>query len=254
MEIIRSYENKKIKHASKLKDKAYRDETAQYFAEGVKWVGDALKYSAMPDIVDYILVKETKISEYASNFGGFEKVYCVDDAIFDKISDTKNNQGVLAVLNMVKYNSVPSGDNVLYLDRVRDPGNMGTIIRTACAAGYDEIICDNCVDVYNPKVVRSCMSAILHVDIYVESGITIDDLKKSGYAVLTADARGQNIFGINDVPSKTALVIGNEANGVSREIAEKTDILISIPMSENIESLNAAVSAAVLMYNLKITS
>ena len=251
MEIIRSHENKKIKHISKLKDKSYRQEVGQYFAEGVKWVCDALKFDTMLGVVDYILIKEAKISEYSKLFASCENVYAVSDNIFDKIAETQNSQGVLAVLNINRVCGLPSDNGILYLDRVRDPGNMGTIIRTACAAGYREIVCEDCVDVYNPKVVRSCMSAVLHVDIYSSQDVTIDKLKKSGYSVLSADIGGKNIFELKDVPKKTVLVIGNEANGISKSVSDKTDIFVGIPMCEKIESLNAAVSAAVLMYNLK---
>lgn len=251
MEIIRSYENKKVKHASKLKDKNYRSECAQYFAEGLKWVSDALKTSSTSDIVDYILIKETKISEYSGIISDFDRVYAVSDNIFDKISDTKNNQGLLAVLNIKKNRGVPSGNRILYLDRIRDPGNMGTIIRTACAAGYSEIVCDDCVDPYNPKVVRSCMSAVLHVDIYPAESVPIELLKEKGYTVMAADADGKNVFELSELPDKAVLVIGNEAEGVSKDIAARADTFVAIPMSGDIESLNAAVSAAILMYNLK---
>ncbi len=251
MEIIRSYENKKVKHVSKLKDKSYRFETEQYFAEGLKWVSDALKSDTSSDIIDYILVKETKISEYMTVLGDFERIYAVADNIFDRISETQNNQGILAVLRVKKNSGMPIGNRILYLDRIRDPGNMGTIIRTACAAGYSEIVCDDCVDSYNPKVVRSCMSAILHVNIYSAESTTLESLKKCGYAVIAADADGENVFELRELPEKLTLVIGNEAEGVSKEISAHTDKFVAIPMSGNIESLNAAVSAAVLMYNLK---
>ena len=251
MEIIVSPENKKIKHIAKLKDKSYREETAQYFAEGLKWVSDALKYGTTSDIVDYILIKKSKISEFFGSFGDFDRIYAVDDIVFDKVSDTKSSQGVLAVLNAKKPISLPQSDRLLYLDRVRDPGNMGTVIRTACAAGYSDIVCDNCVDVYNPKVIRSSMSTILHVNVYSAEEIALEKLKSMGYAVVVADADGEDIFKLEKLPEKLVLVIGNEAEGVSKKISDISDISVSIPMNKSVESLNAAVSAAVLMYNLK---
>ena len=251
MEIIVSSDNKKIKHISKLKDKSYRGETSQYFAEGQKWVLDALKFGTTSDIIDYILIKKSKIDEFESSFGNFDRVYAAEDGVFDKISDTKNSQGVLAVLNAKKPISLPQSDRLLYLDRVRDPGNMGTVIRTACAAGYCDIVCDNCVDVYNPKVIRSSMSTILHVNVYSAQDVSLEKLKSMGYAVVVADADGESIFNLERLPEKLVLVIGNEAEGVSKEIFDLSDVAVSIPMNKNVESLNAAVSAAVLMYNLK---
>ena len=136
------------------------------------------------------------------------------------------------------------------MDRVRDPGNMGTIIRTALAVGFKDIYCRDCVDFYNPKVVRSAMSAVSRVNAFEVDEQILSRLKSYGYTVLCADMDGDSIFEYNIKSDKVCLVLGNEANGVDDEVLALSDTVVSLPMQEA-ESLNVGVCASVMMYQLR---
>lgn len=242
MEVIKSADNRTVKHISKLKDKKYRDEYNEFFAEGYKNVLDTV--SARPELVKNVVLSESAYSEFGEKFCDFNTVVIADN-VFDKITDTKTCQGVLCV--MQKPKSVqPNADCCILLDRVRDPGNVGTILRTAVACGYD-VVANNCADVYSPKVIRSAMSAVVKCNIGID--ISVDDIKNMGYTLIVADMHGDNVFKSN-CGGKYCIVVGNEAEGVSEDIKSKADKLLALPQS-NMESLNAAVAAAVMMFVLK---
>lgn len=242
MEVIKSADNKNVKHISKLKDKKYRDEYGEFFAEGYKNVLDTV--SARPELVKSVVLSESAYSEYGDKFCDFNTVIIADN-VFDKITDTKTCQGVLCVMEKPK-SAQPNADCCILLDRVRDPGNVGTILRTAVACGYDVVVND-CADVYSPKVIRSAMSAAVKCNIGVDT--SVDDIKKLGYSLIVADMHGDNVFKAEH-SGKYCIVVGNEAEGVSEDIKTKADKLLALPQS-NMESLNAAVAAAVMMFVLK---
>lgn len=242
MEVIKSADNRTVKHICKLKDKKYRDEYNEFFAEGYKNVLDTV--SARPELVKSVVLSESAYSEFGEKFSDFNTVVIADN-VFDKITDTKTCQGVLCV--MQKPKSVqPNADCCILLDRVRDPGNVGTILRTAVACGYD-VVANNCADLYSPKVIRSAMSAVVKCNIGID--VTVDDIKNMGYSLIVADMRGDNVFSAEH-NGKYCIVVGNEAEGVSEDIKSKADRLLALPQS-NMESLNAAVAAAVMMFVLK---
>ncbi len=234
---ITSSDNKIIKHAAALKEKKYRDLYGEYLVEGLRGVSDTPR-DALRSIFCTKQNAEA-LKDYRCD------VYIVTEKIMKKLSDTDNFSGIVAVAAKAEFPEF-NGDYVVYLDRIRDPGNMGAIIRTAVAAGY-EVVCDGCVDVYNAKVVRSCVSALSKVRLHV--GNFIDILRQKGYNIIGADIRGKNMFS-SQKPGKVCLVIGNEANGICDEIIANCDMLCRIPM-QNMESLNAAVSAGILMYYFK---
>ncbi|MDE6200863.1 MAG: RNA methyltransferase [Clostridiales bacterium] len=242
MEIIKSADNRTVKHISKLKDKKYRDEYNEFFAEGYKNVLDTV--TARPELVKSVVLSESSYADCGEKFCDFNTVVIADN-VFDKITDTKTCQGVLCVMQKPK-SVLPKSDCCIMLDRVRDPGNVGTILRTAVACGYD-VMANNCADVYSPKVIRSAMSAAVKCNIGVD--ISVDDIKKSGYSLIVADMHGENVFKSN-CGGKYCIVVGNEAEGVSDEIKAQADKLLALPQS-NMESLNAAVAAAVMMFVLK---
>lgn len=142
----------------------------------------------------------------------------------------------------------------MILDRIQDPGNMGTIIRTADSAGVDAIIAlKGCVDIYNPKVIRSTMGSIFDMNIIDASqDETVDMLKSLDFNIVSSYLNTENFYDKIDYGSKVALVIGNEANGINEELVSKSDILVKIPIYGKAESLNAAISSAILMYEIKI--
>lgn len=242
MEIITSPDNKTIKRIGKLKQKKYRAEYGEFFVEGYKNVLDTC--SAAPELVKCVVLGATAYDKFGDKFSDYETVV-VDDGLFGKLTETENSQGVLSI-NAIPKSVFPSAKACILLDRVRDPGNVGTILRTAVACGYD-VVANNCADIYSPKVVRSAMSAIVKCNI----GTDIDptELKAHGYELIVADMHGANVFTAAH-SDKFCIVIGNEADGVSAEIVGSADRLLAVPQ-ENIESLNAAVAAAVMMFALK---
>lgn len=236
MDIIISEDNKQFKYACKLKDKKYRDLNGEYLIEGVRGIADT------PD--EYIKAVFAVEGFNDSRINDAKIVY-LSQKLMDKLSLTDSGATAIAIAAKKQENEF-SSNHVLYLDRIRDPGNMGTIIRTAVAAGY-EIVCDDCVDVYNPKVVRSCVSALGKARLHI--GNFIDILAEKGYNIIGAAMNGVTVFG-SDKPQRLCLVIGNEAEGISQAIIDKCDSICSVPM-QNMESLNAAVCAGILMYYYK---
>lgn len=237
--IISSKDNALIKKLSSLSDKKYRKLYGQFIVESVKAVGECLK--AQMDVEIIICTQDL-----APNYPNAQ---VVTDAVFSKISTEKSPQGVLAVVNIPKRElSSPKGD-CLILDRLQDPGNLGTIIRTANAAGYEDIYLINCTDAYSPKAIRASMGGVFNVNIY-EGGLEQVLKVLDGVQILSADMDGENVFSF--IPNdRYCLCIGNEGNGLSDELMARSDNTVKIPMRESCESLNAAISAAIAMYALK---
>ena len=237
--IITSKSNPTIKEIVKLNDKKYRREAGLYLVEGIKPVNECI---AAGSNVEKIVCTE----KIADNYGN---PIVVSEDVFGAISSEKTPQGVIAVVKMSQNNLKSPKNSCILLDRLQDPGNLGTIIRTANAAGYREIYLINCTDPYSPKAVRASMSGIFFTEIY--QGSEEEILKVlSGVPLISADMCGENIFGF-EPPSKFCLCIGNEGSGISDVIKSKSDYKVKIPMSETCESLNAAVSAGIAMYVLK---
>jgi TrmH family RNA methyltransferase len=185
----------------------------------------------------------------------------MSDTVFAHVSDTKTPQGILAVVRRMEYTAediLGETPHVLVLENIQDPGNLGTIFRTAEAAGATGIVLSkDCVDLYNPKVIRSTMGAIFRIPFIYTDDLkgTIDELKREGITVYAAHLKGENSYDMDGQPwCKTdfsggcALVIGNEGNGLTEETAACADRKILIPMEGGAESLNAAVASAVLMF------
>jgi len=241
--IYSSKQNPIIKGINSLKEKKYRDLNKQFIVEGIKMVNEAIKYG-IP--INKIVVTEKMKAEILPNdFPLME----VSDEVFSFISDAVNPQGALAVLDIPAVTPKPPDGSSILLDGIRDPGNLGTIMRTAAAAGYKEIYLLNCCDAYNSKVIRSSMSGIYFVKLYevseAETAILLKDIP-----VIIADMCGENVFKFVP-PAKYCIVIGNESNGVSGYMRSRADYTVSIPMDSKVESLNAGISCAVLMYQLK---
>jgi TrmH family RNA methyltransferase len=191
------------------------------------------------------------------------EICAIPERLFREISDTETPQGILAVVKMNNYslkdiisNSLIHGivknkGNIVVLDGIQDPGNMGTIIRTADAAGFSGIIVSKgCVDPYNPKVLRSTMGSIFHIPTYSCTNLieTLVEIKNNDIRVYAAHLEGSRNYYNVDMTGNVAIVIGNEANGISSEAASMADEFIKIPMPGRVESLNASVAAGILMY------
>lgn len=178
------------------------------------------------------------------------KIFQVPRELMEHMSDTKNSQGILAVVRQKKYTELP-GDFFLILDTLQDPGNMGTIFRTAEAAGVDGILMNrDCVDVYSPKVVRATMGAMFRMPFIVSDDLPaeIRRMKSEGVQIYAAHLRGTKNHWDFDYRTPTAFMIGNEGNGLQDAIADLADSYLRIPMMGHTESLNAGVAASVLMY------
>lgn len=178
----------------------------------------------------------------------------VADKVFEAVAETVTPQGVLAIVKMPEYSlekMVAEAGTLVLLEDLRDPGNLGTIIRTAEAAGVSGVILSReSVDVYNPKVIRSTMGAVYRVPfLYVEDFMeTLQVLKENRVRLLAAHLKGNKTFDKADYSGKVGILIGNEANGLSEEASELAEEKVLIPMAGSVESLNAAVAAALLMY------
>lgn len=174
----------------------------------------------------------------------------VSEEVFRYLSDEKTPQGILCRVRIPKTTPCPPKASCLFLDGVADPGNVGAILRTANAAGYSEVyMTSDCADPYSPKSVRASMSGIFFTKIYQgEREALLKTIEAT--PVVVADMGGENVFGFIP-PKRFALVIGNEANGVSAQVRNQAAHTVKIPMSATQESLNAAVSAGIIMYVLK---
>ena len=236
---IVSRSNELVKKIRKLRDKKYRERYGEYVAEGKRWVSDAMRLC--PDAVVAVVRSTDCECDFAD--------YTVDAAIMRELTETEHGQGIMAIMRIPEEDPYIVSDCCLYLDRVRDPGNMGAVIRTACAAGYTDIILSDCVDVYNPKVVRSSMTGLLGIRFH--TGIAPKEIAELGYTLVASTLDGDNLFEAEPFGGKICLVIGNEADGISEAVKECCKRKVTIPMSGEMESLNAAVSAGILMYELK---
>ncbi len=250
-------QNPLIKEVRSLKNKSAREEKHLYFVEGARFVAEALKEKTA---IRYIVISDTfslgdgaeALLEAAGRKG--LPCYTVPDSLFESISDTRTPQGVLAVLEMEKkqlHEAGLIGGLIVILDGVKDPGNMGTIIRTADAAGCSGVIIPNgCVDVYNPKVLRSTMGSVFHVPVYHCGSVpeAMQIARKSGYTLCASHLEGSVSIYEADLSCRVALVIGSEAEGIGAETAAAADLLVRIPMQGRAESLNASVAAAVMIF------
>ena len=252
---ITSKDNETIKHIKKLKEKKYREEYDEFIVEGIKMIEEAINEGAK--IKSIIICEDCKTQGAIPNDLMYEiaKLNCiyVAEKIFNTITDVINPQGIMAVIEKpnARDNTIDFSANVsLLLDNIQDPGNMGTILRTADSLNMKQIIVSKgSADVYNLKVVRSTMGAIFRVKVIeVENLVTvIKEMKKHKIKVYATDL--QTDKSIYDVDySKSAIVIGNEANGVSSKVLYEATERIKIPMIGKTESLNAAVATSVILY------
>lgn len=254
MQTITSKDNELIKHIRKLKDKKYRDESNEYVVEGVKLVEEAVKENAK---IKQIIVCEdtTRTYEIPTHIMlEIAKYECisVSDKIFNIITQVTNPQGIMAIIekNAQDAQIDYTQDIIVVLDDVQDPGNLGTILRTVDSIGLNQIIVSKgTADAFNSKVVRSTMGAIFRIKIIEVEDLAqaIKEMRKHHFKLMVTSLQTKN--SIYDIDfNKKIIVIGNEANGVSKEIQDMADEKAKIPMLGRTESLNASVAAGVVMY------
>ena len=254
MQIISSKDNDFIKHIRKLKDKKFRDLSNEYVIEGVKLVEEAIAENA--NIKQIIICEEcTKTADIPRHImyeiARYECVY-VTEKLFNFITEVQNPQGILAIVEkQVSKNEIDySEDVIVALDDIQDPGNLGTILRTVDSIGLKQILVSKgTADCFNPKVVRSTMGAIFRVNVVECEDLqkSLKEIKKHKFKiVVTSLQTNKSLYNIDF--NKKAIVIGNEANGVSEAIQNLADEKIKIPMFGKTESLNASVATGIVLY------
>ena len=257
---ISSKDNERVKYTKSLLKSKNRQKESKYIIEGYRILTLAIECEAD---LDYVFINETfeEKKEHKNFLNILEekniKVFRTTNKIFKELVDTENTQGILGVIKFkerkIEHNIKCDDKFVLILDRIQDPGNMGTIIRTADAAGVDAIIAlKGCVDIYNPKVIRSTMGSIFDMNIiHCTQEECLKELKSKDFKIVSSFLNTDNFYHETKYHDRTALVIGNEANGVNDDLIEASDLLVKIPIYGNAESLNAAISSAILMYEIK---
>lgn len=238
---ITSSSNSKFKYFKSLQTKKGRDESGEYIVEGIKSVYDALSSDCT---VTAVIVGKSKSAELDDL--PHDILYVVSDQLVGKLTDTKAPQGIFAVIKKKETGlELRSGGLYVFCDGISDPGNLGTIIRTADSAGFDGVLLSKgCVDVYNPKTVRSCMGSFFHIDIFT----SVDYGKLCGAKIYGGILSGETVdYRTVDYSGCMVIAVGNEANGISEELKKKC-IPIKIPIYGKAESLNVAVAASLMMY------
>ena len=234
---LTSTNNEKVKMWEKLKQKKYRDMYKMFLIEDEHLIKEALKQNTLKEIIT---------SDENLKFS--IPTYYVNDKIMKKISEQNSGAKIIGVSKILEERSVKG--NIIVLDNIQDPGNLGTIIRSAVAFNFDSLILsNNCVDLYNAKVIRASEGMLFHLNI--KRGDLINFLKNldKDYTVIGTDVNnGENIKNISF--KKCAIVIGNEGNGLSEDVKKICDKLAYIKMNNFCESLNAGVSASILMYEV----
>ncbi len=242
--MITSKQNKTVKLARSLFDKKNRDELGLYLVSGIKLVKEAL--NSTHEVVS-VLTTEKLCDEFSTLFSAVETV---SFEVMDYISDEVTPQGVVAIVKKPNLSPVETDKTCILLDGVSDPGNVGAIIRTMAGAGYDSVYATtDSADAFSPKAVRASMSGVFKVDIYTIKREEISWFVKT--PIVIADMNGENVFETKSL-GEFCLVIGNEARGISKPVRDMAKKVVAIPMQKGMESLNASVSAGILMYQLKL--
>lgn len=254
MKRIESRDNKWVKRLNGLKIKKNRDKEGVFVAEGLRFINEIPADWA----VEAYAVSETYANE--NDLSAYEKkaeVLCLPDALFASACDTENPQGILAVCKKLNWDEAAvfakKAPFFILAEELNDPGNLGTVIRTADACGADAVfLSKGSVDLYNPKVLRSTMGSMFHVPVFqnVDLHEISTRLKENNIPLYAAHLRGDAYpYGL-DLTQACAFIIGNEARGLSDEAADFCDRWVKIPMPGQAESLNASVAAGVLMYEV----
>ncbi len=255
--MITSKDNEIIKHITKLVSSAkYRRESGCFAAEGVRLCADGAASGAVVEAFLYTAKAAEKYSaDFEAVYRSAEKTYELSEALFKKISDTTAPQGFMCIFKtldkqQISYKIDKKG-NYTALEKIQDPSNMGTILRTAEALGTDGILLSrDCCDIYSPKVVRGSMGAIFRVPVMIVDNFTeyIAKLTESGFFTYASTPHEAENIGNIDFSGGSVILIGNEGNGLREETIRACRKRVKIPMNGRAESLNAAAAAAILLY------
>ena len=246
---IESKNNNLFKEIKKLKEKKHRIKSNKYLIEGLRFVEEAIKSKVSIDSIIFTESFKEKNPDLFLKINENIKLIQMNEALLKQLCSTENPQGIVGVINM-QNKELKSGELVVLVDKVQDPGNMGTIIRTAHAAGAAGIVMTKgTVDIYNDKTLRSTMGSIFYIPIVEDDSLDfVKSLKKDGYKLVVSSLQGKNNFFEENLQGKVMIAVGNEGNGVSDEVYDIADIKVKIPMPGEAESLNVAVATSIMIY------
>lgn len=250
MIFIESKDNSLFKETKKLKDRKNRLKEKKYIIEGFRLVQESFKAKCL---IDYIVVSEAaleKLDEYLKEYLDKVKIYVMKNNLFSQLTSTEQPQGIIAVLNITDTTDKLDGEFYLLCDKVQDPGNLGTIIRTAHAAGVTGIILTKgTVDIYNDKTIRSTMGSIFYMPVIHDNDLSfLKELKSKGFKLVATSLEESKDFFDEDLSGKIILSVGNEGNGISDEIFNLADKKVKIPMPGGAESLNVSVATSIILF------
>lgn len=252
--MITSTSNPQVKRLLQLQKKSKaRNEEKVFLVEGLRMFSEVPKERVEKVYISESLYNRKKLVQDLRDFD----VEILSDSVFSRVSDTKTPQGILCVVRQKTYDLEKifkiKNPHFIILDNLQDPGNLGTIVRTAEGAGVDAVfLSKESVDIYNPKTIRSTMGSIYRMPvIYVEDLLKLlKTLKNQGILSYAAHLEGERSYDLENYQTGTAILIGNEGNGLREEVANAADIRVKIPMQGQVESLNAAVAATVFMFEV----
>jgi len=252
--MISSTSNPQVKRLLGLQKKSkVRNEEKVFIVEGLRMFVEVPQKR-----VEKVYISESFYNKKKHEYKWDDfSVEVLSDNVFQHVSDTKTPQGILCVVRQEKYDLEKllevKNPHFVILDNLQDPGNLGTIVRTAEGAGVDAVFLSReSVDIYNPKTIRSTMGSIYRMPVIYVEDITelLDVFRKKGIKSYAAHLEGKKSYDKENYESGTAILIGNEGNGLREEVSKKADIWVQIPMQGKVESLNAAIAASVLMFEV----
>ena len=242
-----------IKQLSRLSTKKGRNEYGLYLIEGLRIIRSALRAQAPINRI-FVTARFEESVNYQSISNLFNKILkpeIIDEKTMKQITQTVTPSGILAVCSLPKITELPSAiaSNWLYLDKIADPGNLGTLLRSAAWFGTTQVaLSPHCADPFNPKVMRGGMGA--HFSLQMVTNCDLRQFKSSDHLIIGADHRGMSIVDFNNNAKDWVLVIGSEAHGISKENSNHIEYSLSIPANGSGNSLNAAVAGSIMLYCL----
>lgn len=245
--IIDSKENKKYKLFKSLSLKKNRDRYKLFLIEGKKLFFESINEKLN---IENILCTKEFLENFEFEKSILDKIIVLSEKLFKNLTEMQHSEGIITVVNYIKEKEV-SSENIICLENISDPGNFGTIIRTANAFGIKDILTINCVDKYNSKVLRATMGAMFRTNILDCNIDKIKNLKKLGYRLIsTTLSENSKFLEEFNFDKKNIIVMGNEANGVSKEMMEISNEHMKISMDNSMESLNVSIASGIIMYRI----
>lgn len=254
MQTITSLKNPAVQAAKALQTKSARDGSGLFLCDGEHMVSEAIRFAW--ENIQTIFVDEKCVDAFAPMLIAATNatVYAVPEHVLAAISQVKTSQGIAAIVKLpARANLLNLGNRVVLLENVQDPGNVGTILRTADAAGFDAcVLSSGCADPFSPKALRATMGSVFRVPVAQADSATeaAQALAEMGYAVIATVLEGENFYKRKPLPEKVCIIVGNEGAGITSDTRAAATHLYRLPMRGGAESLNAGVAAAIFMYEI----